>query len=109
MRTIFVVGLIIALGAFLVGPAPTAVRLRGALSRMIDRLRRGGVEQATAGWARRSLGACAPSGAAGRGGSSAALVVIFLDRPTGGDILAVALLLVVLLGVIEFLNRPPFA
>lgn len=36
----------------------------------------------------------------------AALVVIFVDRPTGGDILVVSLLLVVLLGVIEFLNQP---
>ena len=63
LRTIFVVGLIIALGAFLVGPAPTAVRLRGALSRMIDRLRRGGVS-GTAGRARRPLSARAPSCAA---------------------------------------------
>ena len=36
----------------------------------------------------------------------AALVVVFLDRPTGGDILLVAIGLVVLLGVIEFLNQP---
>ena len=43
LRTLFLVGLIVALGAFLVGPAQAAVRLRGALSHMIDRLRRGGV------------------------------------------------------------------
>jgi hypothetical protein len=36
----------------------------------------------------------------------AALVVVFLDRPTGGDILLVAIGLVVLLGVIEFLDQP---
>jgi hypothetical protein len=33
-------------------------------------------------------------------------VVVFLDRPNGGDILAVALTLVVLLGAVEFLNQP---
>jgi hypothetical protein len=36
----------------------------------------------------------------------AGLVVVFLDRPSGGDILAVALTLVVLLGAVEFLNQP---
>ena len=45
LRTLFLVGLIVALGAFLVGPAQAAVRLRGALSHMIDRLRRGGVRR----------------------------------------------------------------
>jgi len=45
LRTLFLVGLIIALGAFLVGPAQMAVRLRGALSRMIDRLRGGAVRR----------------------------------------------------------------
>jgi hypothetical protein len=36
----------------------------------------------------------------------AALVAIFLDRPSGGEILAIAVTLVVLLGVVEFLNQP---
>jgi hypothetical protein len=36
----------------------------------------------------------------------AALVVIFVDRPSGGDILAITVTLVVLLGAIEFLNQP---
>jgi hypothetical protein len=36
----------------------------------------------------------------------AALVAIFLDRPSGGAILAIAVTLVVLLGVVEFLNQP---
>jgi len=36
----------------------------------------------------------------------AALVVVFLDRPTGAAILGVAFVLIVLLGVIEFLDQP---
>ena len=36
----------------------------------------------------------------------AALVAIFLDRPSSGEILAIAVTLVVLLGVVEFLNQP---
>jgi predicted ABC-type exoprotein transport system permease subunit len=36
----------------------------------------------------------------------AALVVVFIDRPTGAAILGVAFVLIVLLGVIEFLDQP---
>ena len=106
LRTLFLVGLIVALGAFLVGPAQAAVRLRGALSHMIDRLRRGGVRR------RLQDGPVGPwvheYRTALRTGLVllAGLVVIFLDRPSGGDILAVALTLVVLLGAVEFLNQP---
>ena len=106
LRTLFLVGLIVALGAFLVGPAPTAVRLRGALSRMVDRLRGGGVRR------RLQDGPVGPwvheYRTALRAGLVvlAALVAIFLDRPSGGDILVIALTLVVLLGVVEFLNQP---
>jgi len=106
LRTLFLVGLIVALGAFLVGPAHTAVRLRGALSRMTDRLRGGAVRR------RLQDGPVGPwvheYRTALRTGLVllAALVVIFLDRPSGGDILAVALTLVVLLGAVEFLNQP---
>jgi len=106
LRTLFLVGLIVALGAFLVGPAQAAVRLRAALSHMIDRLRRGGVRR------RLQDGPVGPwvheHRTALRTGLVllAGLVVIFLDRPSGGDILAVALTLVVLLGAIEFLNQP---
>ena len=106
LRTLFLVGLIIALGAFLVGPAQMAVRLRGALSRMIDRLRGGAVRR------RLQDGPVGPwvheYRTALRIGLVllAALVAIFLDRPSSGEILAIAVTLVVLLGVVEFLNQP---
>ena len=73
---------------------------------MIDRLRRGGVRR------RLQDGPFGPwvheYRTALRTGLVllAGLVVIFLDRPSGGDILAVALTLVVLLGAVEFLNQP---
>ena len=73
---------------------------------MIDRLRRGGVRR------RLQDGPVGPwvheYRTALRTGLVllAGLVVIFLDRPSGGDILAVALTLVVLLGAVEFLNQP---
>jgi len=106
LRTLFLVGLIIEVGAFLVGPAHSAVRLRAALSRMIDRLRGGAVRR------RLQDGPVGPwvheYRTALRIGLVllAALVAIFLDRPTGGEILAIAVTLVVLLGVVEFLNQP---
>ena len=37
----------------------------------------------------------------------AVLVVLFLDRPTGIDVLVVTIVLVVLLGVVELLAVPP--
>ncbi|HEY0815216.1 MAG TPA: hypothetical protein VGE11_18250 [Pseudonocardia sp.] len=107
LRTLFVVGLVIALGAFLTGPAQAAVRLRELLSRMIGQLRGGSgiagrLQDAGVGpWVHEHRGVL-------RTGVVllAGLVVIFMDRPSSGDILVVALLVVVLLGVIEFLNQP---
>ena len=106
LRTLFLVGLIIEVGAFLVGPAHSAVRLRAALSRMIDRLRGGAVRR------RLQDGPVGPWVHEYRSALRiglvllAALVAIFLDRPSGGAILAIAVTLVVLLGVVEFLNQP---
>ncbi|WP_103379867.1 hypothetical protein [Pseudonocardia dioxanivorans] len=106
LRTLFVVGLVVALAAWVTGPSNTAVRLRGALSRGVGALRRGG-------FARRL--------AAGPVGPwvhdhrvllrtvlvvLAALVVVLWDRPSGWTVLTVALVLVVLLGVLELLDQP---
>jgi hypothetical protein len=106
LRTLFVIGLCMACAGFLTGPSATAVQIRGAATRSIGWLRRGRIADALGGgpvgpWVhahRRLLHASVVV--------LAALLVIFLDQPTGFAILAVAVAVVVLLGVIEFLNQP---
>ena len=109
LRTLAVLGLIIALGAYLTGPAAGAVQVRGALGRAVAGVRRGRVAEA--------LGA-GPVGpwvhahvrllrAAALG--LAVLVFVLLDRPTGMAVVLLALGLVVALAVIEFLDHVPVA
>jgi hypothetical protein len=106
LRTLFVVGLVVALAAFVTGPSRTAVAIRATLSSWIARIRRGGVARAlqrgpVGPWVHDHRGALRVAVVV-----LAALVVVFLDRPTGGDIVLVAIVLVVVLGVIEFLDQP---
>src|SRR4051794_15619778 len=107
LRTLAVLGLVIALGAYLVGPAAGAVSSRAALGRGITSLRRGRIAEA--------LG----SGPVGPFVHAhlrllqmtvhglAVLVFVLLDRPTGLDVLLLAFALVVALGVIKFLDQVP--
>lgn len=106
LRTLFVVGLVVALAAWVTGPSGAAVRLRGTVGRGIGGLRRGG-------FARR-LG----SGPVGPWVHShrvllrtalvvlAALVLVLWDRPSGWTVLGIVLVLLVLLGVVELLDQP---
>ena len=100
-------GLVVALGGYLAGPSAGAVQIRSALGRALTRLGRGRV-----GGALRS-GPVGPWVHAYRGllrGAAvglAVLVFVLLDQPTGRDVLLVALGLVVVLGVIEFLGQQP--
>ena len=107
LRTVFVLGLVVALAGFLAGRSKTAVRTRAGVTGAIGRLR-GGAEQAglrtgpVGSWVyayKRPLriGVVAV----------AAIVLVFWDRPTGQVIIVVALLAVVVLAIIEFLGRPP--
>jgi hypothetical protein len=107
LRTVLVFGLVVALGAFLTGTSVTAVRTRTALSRGIASMR-GGAERA--GFRTGPVGAWvyrykrvlqfAVLGIA-------ALVLVFWDRPTGKVIIVLALCVLVVLAIIEFLGRPP--
>ena len=107
LRTVFVLGLVVALAGFLAGRSRTAVRARAGVTGAIGRLR-GGAEQAglrtgpVGSWVyanRRPLriGVVA----------LAAVVLVFWDRPTGQVIIVLALLVVVVLAILEFLGRPP--
>jgi hypothetical protein len=103
LRTLLVVGLIVAAGAFFTGPSAAAVGTRSAFSSGLGRLRRGGESAGPAGawtYAHRQglrIGAVA----------LAALIFVFWGRPTAAVTIAIAVLLLVALGLIELIGRPP--
>jgi hypothetical protein len=107
LRTILVLALVVAAGAFLTGQSVTAVRTREGLARAIASLQ-GGAEQA--GFRTGPVGAWVYSNKrALRIGAVtlAALVLVFWGRPTGKVVLGLTLALLVVLAVIEFLGRSP--
>jgi hypothetical protein len=107
LRTILVLALVIAGGAFLTGQSATAVRTRQRLTAGIGRLR-GGAEYA--GWRTGPVGTWVDANkqllriAAV---TLAVLALVFWGQPTGKVILVLAGLLVVALALIEFLGQPP--
>ena len=107
LRTILVLSLVIAAGAFLTGQSATAVRTRQRLTAGIGWLR-GGAEHA--GWRTGPVGTWVYAnktllhiGAV----TLAALTLVFWDQPTGKTIALLAGLLLVALALIEFLSQPP--
>jgi hypothetical protein len=106
LRTILVLGLVVAAGAFLTGQSVTAVRTRQGLAHAIGWLR-GSAEQAglrtgpVGTWVHDHLRALRIGAVA-----LAALVLVFWGRPTGKVVIGLALALLVALAVIEFLARP---
>jgi hypothetical protein len=109
LRAVLVLALVIALGAFLTGPSVTAVRAREGLARGIGWLR-GGAE--SAGLRTGAVGSWvyAHKQALRIGTVAAAgLALVFWGQPTGKVIILLAVLLLVALGLIEFLGRPPEA
>jgi hypothetical protein len=107
LRTILVLALVVAAGAFLTGQSATAVRTRQGLAHGLGWLR-GGAEHA--GWrtgpvetwvyADKQLLRIAAV-------TSAALALVFWGQPTGKTIVLLAGLLLVALALIEFLGQPP--
>jgi hypothetical protein len=106
LRTVFVLGLVVAAGAFLTGPSPTATRTRQGLAGGIGWLQRGaegaGVRTGPVGtWVHANrrvlrIGAVALAG----------LALVFWSRPTGKVIIGLTLALLVVLAAIEFLAKP---
>ena len=108
LRTILVVGLVVAAGAFLTGPSVSAVRIRKAFSSGLGWVRQGGeragVRTGPVGtWTyahRKGLRISAVS--------LAALLFVFWGRPTAVVVVVIAILLLVALGLIELIgSRPP--
>jgi hypothetical protein len=107
LRTLLVLGLVVAAGAFFTGPATTAVRTRSALSSGLGKLRtagqRAGLRTGPVGtWvhANRTL---LRAGIVG----IAAVTFVFWGRPTGKVVILLAVLVLVALAIVEFLATPP--
>ena len=107
LRTLLVVGLVVAIGAFFSGPSVTAVKARGAVKSGFDWIRgageRRGVSTGPVGrWTYRYRQAL-------RIGAVflVALLFVFWGRPTAVVVIWLAVLLLVLLGLIELIGRPP--
>jgi hypothetical protein len=106
LRTIFVLALVIAGGAFLSGRSVTAVRTRQGITRAIASLQ-GGAEHAglrtgrVGTWFYANKRALRITAVA-----AAALALVFWGRPTGKVVLGLTLALLIVLAIIEFLARP---
>jgi hypothetical protein len=107
LRTILVLALVVAGGAFVTGQSATAVRTRQSMAAGIGWLR-GGAEHA--GWRTGPVGTWVSAnkrvlqiGAV----ALAALALVFWGQPTGKTVLLLAVLLLVALALIEFLAQPP--
>ena len=107
LRTLLVVGLVVAAAAFITGPSATAVRTRSGIGSGLNWVRhfsdRTGISASPAGqwtYAHRKglrVGAVA----------LAALIFVFWGQPTAGVVIVIVILLLVVLGLIELIGRPP--
>jgi hypothetical protein len=107
LRTLLVVGLVVAVCAFFTGPSAAAVRTRSAFSSGLGRLRSGGE---SAGLSTGPAGAWTYANRhALRIGAVAlaALIFVFWGQPIAAVTIVIAVLLLVVLGLIELIGRPP--
>ena len=107
LRTLLVVGLIVAVGAFFTGPSAAAVATRSAFSSGLGRLRRGGESAGLSTgpvgrWTYAHRHALRIAAVA-----LAALIFVFWGHPTAAVTIVIAVLLLVVLGLIELIGRPP--
>jgi hypothetical protein len=105
LRTILVLALVVAAGAFLSGRSVTAVRTRQGLSNAIGwasgGAQRAGFSTGPVGtWVGANIRALRITAVA-----AAALALVFWGRPTGKVVLGLTIALLVVLAVIEFLGR----
>ncbi len=109
LRTLLVLGLVVAIAAFLTGSTVSAVRTRAGFSSgfrwLLDRAEQVGLRTGpVGGWTyahRRALRIGATS--------IAILAFVFWARPTASVVIVIAVLLLVVLGLIELIGRPPSA
>jgi hypothetical protein len=108
LRLLLVVGLIVAVGAFFTGPAKTAVRTRGAFKSALGWVRDSGEN---AGLCTGPVGTWTYAHRTGLRVSAVALAalifVFWAGEPSGLQALVIAIILLVVLGLIELIGRPP--
>jgi hypothetical protein len=107
LRTVFAVGLVVAVGAVLAGPSTLAVRLRtgvrGGLVRLGDRGQAAGwIPAPVAAWVARYKNALRVGAV-----TLAAVTLVVWSRPTPRVVLWLAVALLVVIAVIELLGRSP--
>jgi hypothetical protein len=107
LRILLVVGLLVAIGAFFTGPSTTAVQTRKGLSKGLAWIRgRGeqhGVQTGPVGaWTYQHRTALRISAVA-----LFAIIFVFLATPSAASAITLAILLLVVLGLIELIGRPP--
>lgn len=101
-RVVLVLGLVVALGAFLAGGSTTAVGLRRWATGMLMRIRGGRSPSGPVGtWVGTNLRLLRTAAVA-----LAVLIFVFVSRPTGVTIVLIAAGLLVVLAALEFLGRP---
>lgn len=107
LRVLLVLGLIVAIAGFFTGPSVTAVRTRSAFKKAFGYARGGGervgVSTGPVGeWIYRYRQPLRIAAVAG-----AVLIFVFWTDPTGLVVALIAIFLLVVLGIIELLGRPP--
>jgi hypothetical protein len=107
LRILLVIGLLVAIAAFFTGPSVTAVRTRQGLSHGLGWLRssgeRAGLRTGPVGsWTYRHRTALRISAVA-----LFAIIFVFLATPSAASAIVLAILLLVVLGLIELIGRPP--
>jgi hypothetical protein len=107
LRTVFVLGLVVAAAAFMTGQSTTATRTRQGVGGAIGWLRRGaegaGLRTGPVGaWVQANRRVLRVGAVA-----LASLALVFWSRPTGKVVIGLALALLVALAIIEFLGRRP--
>jgi hypothetical protein len=107
LRAVAVLALVVAIGAFFTGPSETAVRTRAALTKGIGALR-GNAESAGLSTGRFGAWTFAHKRILRVAAIVAgALVLTFWSQPTVTVIVVTAAVVLIAIGVIEFLGRPP--
>jgi hypothetical protein len=107
LRALLVLGLVVAIGAFFTGPSVTAVRTRAGFASALGWIRSGGERKGlTTGpagrWTyahRHALRICAVG--------LFAVIFVFQGRPSAAGIIVLVVLLLLVLGLIELIGRPP--
>ena len=107
LRVLLVLGLVVALAGFFTGPSVTAVRTRHDFKAAFAWIRgagdRAGLTTGPVGaWVYKYRTALRVTAV-----SIAALVLVFGGIPTGLTVLVIAIVLLVVLGIIELIGRPP--